>query len=132
MPDSFHRSEQTAAETVEQSLDELLGDAVVYEAGHEPPEPEAVATSDSFDDDLSSAAPRPREARVSPLFWAAAVVWNLPGGMGGWWLLRKTHPRTARKLLFTGVIALLVIGAIVIAMIVTQRRLNPDYVFIRK
>jgi hypothetical protein len=130
--DPSQHAEETSTDAVEQLLDDLLGDAVVYEAGQAPPEREAAPTADSFDEVLSPSSPALVETRVSPVFWAAAVVWSLPGGLGGWWLLRKTHPRTARRLLVVGIVAFLITGAIVIAMIVAQHRLNPSYVFIRK
>ena len=133
MPDTPHQLDETPAGGVEDSLDELLGDAVVYEAGQAPPASEAVASFESsLDDDSIARSFRVPEKPVSPVFWAAAIVWNLPGGIGGWWLLRRTHPRTARRLLLTGIIAFVVIGLIVVAMVVAQRRLNPSYVFIRK
>ena len=132
MPDSSQNSDRTDAPTIEHSLDELLGDAVVYEAGQAPPAPEVAETLDpSGDDPLSQGADKP-EGRVSPVFWAAAVVWSLPGGIGGWWLLRQTHPRTARRLLVIGIISFVILVATVTAMVVAQRTLNPSYVFIRK
>ena len=132
MSASSQHADRTDVPTVERSLDELLGDAVVYEAGHAPPAPEVAATFDPSGDDSLSRGVDKREGRVSPVCWAAAVVWGLPGGIGGWWLLRETHPRTARRLLFIGIISFVILGATVIAMVVAQRALNPSYVFIRK
>jgi hypothetical protein len=131
VPTKDHTTPGDTTETVSDPLDGLLGDAVVYDAGEAPPEAEQVA---SFDDvDVADAvAGASRESSVSPVFWAAAIVWNLPGGIGGWWLLRRTHPRTARRLLVLGIASCLVIVTVVTVVVKAQERLNPSYVFIRK
>jgi hypothetical protein len=131
VPDAPDRTAEEPADALEHSLDELLGDAVVYEAGHEP-EPEVVPVIDLPAERPDARPPGAREDGVSPVFWAAAVVWNLPGGIGSWWLLRKTHPRAARRLLLVGVVSFIVIAVVIFAVTAAQRALNPSYVFIKK
>jgi len=72
-----------------------------------------------------------REPKVSPVYWAAAVVWSLPGGVGGWLLLRKTHPRTARKLLLVGIASFVVIVAVV-AVAIANRNAWSSSTYITK
>jgi len=124
------------ADALDDSLEALLGEAVVYAPGEAPPAPEVAPAldlpSDVPADRSKAAASMEREPRVSPVYWAAAVVWNLPGGLGGWWLLRKTHPRTARRLLLVGIVAFLVVAAVIAAVIVADRTMNPRYIYLTK
>ena len=131
MSDIDRLADQAPHALAEDPLDELLGDAVVIEAGDELP-PEEVAPDLASLEELTARAMAVPEPRVSPVFWAAAVVWNVLGGVGGWVLLRRTHPRTARRLLVVGVVSFVVVAAVVTVAVLVQRAANPNYIFIRK
>ena len=115
----------------ELELDELLGEVITYEPGTAPPPPEEpvfVPAPDvsGMSGGRGSKVTVEREPKVSPVYWAAAVVWSLPGGLGGWLLLRTTHPRTARKLLLVGIVSLVVIAAAVAAAIATRNGMSSS------
>jgi hypothetical protein len=115
----------------EEALDELLGDAVIYTGEDDRPAEEVAPDLTSLEELTAQAATAP-EPRVSWLFWAAAVVWDLPGGLGGWLLLRRTHPRTARRLLVVGIVSFIVVAAAVTTALLVDRALNPSYIYIQK
>jgi hypothetical protein len=116
-------------------LDDLLAGALVFAPGTPPPArqaataPTTAASSARVNRRPTSEASSP-ESKVSPLFWAAAIVWSLPGGIGGWLILRKTHPRTARRVLLVG---LVVFGLTVVALVafaVVQRTIYPTHIVV--
>ena len=131
MTDAAHRPAERPAENLEDPLEALLGDAVVYEHG-EAPAPESVPVFDEPAERTAEVRSAAREPRVSPVFWAAAVVWNLPGGLGSWVLLHKTHPKTARRLLVLGIVSFVIIAGIIAAVIITDRALNPRYIYLTR
>jgi hypothetical protein len=123
------RSAPLSGQSSGDELDELLGDPIVFEHGSPPPAPEPVFVMAG--DRPVSAASKPKpgpEPRVSPLFWAAAIVWNLPGGVGGWWILRTTHPRTAQRVLLVGVASFVLLVLIVAALVMRQQTLYPSHI----
>jgi hypothetical protein len=111
-------------------LDELLGDPVVYAPGEAPPAEAPVFVHPGAQTQGLPASHA--EPRVSPVFWAAAIVWNVFGGLGGWLILRKTHPRTARRLLAVGVVSLVVIGGLIAGAILAFRAANPSYIYLQR
>jgi hypothetical protein len=122
-----HADSESHASELE--LDELLGDAITYEPGTTPPPAEEPAFA-PFPETPGRSAGRgvetqaEPEPKVSPLYWAAAVVWSLPGGVGGWLLLRTTHPKTARKLLLVGIVSFVVLAAVVAAAIASRNAME--------
>jgi hypothetical protein len=132
VPDTPNHSAAPSADVLEDSLAELLGDAVVYETGEAPPQAETVAVFEPTDVEVARPGYVAAESRVSPVFWAAAVVWNLPGGIGSWLLLRKTHPKTARRLLVLGIVSFAIIASVITAVVLTQRALNPSIIYLRR
>jgi hypothetical protein len=131
VPDAADLYDLHPAETLDDPLEALLDGAIVYAPGQAPPA-EVAPELDLPSDAPARPAPAAYEARVSPVFWAAAIVWNLPGGLGGWWLLRKTRPRTARRLLITGIVSFLVIAAVIAAVVIADRSMNPRYIYLAK
>ena len=116
------------AESVADMLDDLLGEPVVYVGGTAPAEPTPY---DGFEMTPATGSREPRAEPISPVYWAAAVVWGLLGGVGGWYLLRGSHPREARAVLRVGIISFAVLTMIVIGAIALQRMFNPSTVYIR-
>ena len=110
------------------ALDDLLGDAVVYEAGAKPIDSEPFR--DFEPTDAVTAAARPEE-RISPLYWAAAVVWSLVGGIGGWFLLRTSSPRQAKAVLVVGVVSFVVLVTVIGVALSLQHTFNPSDVYIK-
>ena len=132
MTDASEPKDVQPAEYLEDSLEELLGDAVVYAPGEAPPGPAAAPVLDLLTDRPAYPAVTAAESRISPVYWAAAVVWNLPGGLGGWWLLRKSHPRVARRLLLVGIVSFAVTAAVLIALVIADHSINPRDIYLAK
>jgi len=130
--DAADRDDIQPAVHLDDPIEALLDGAVVYAAGQAPPAPDVAPDLDLPTDLPAHHAREAFEARVSPVYWAAAVVWNLPGGLGGWWLLRKTHPRTARRLLLVGIVSFVIIAAVVVAVVLADRSMNPRYIYLSK
>lgn len=122
----------SSREDTRDALDELLAAAVVYEHGENPPVPEPVFVPVAG---MSAAVkplavPTAPESRVSVLYWLAAVAWSLPGGIGGWLILRTTHPKTARSVLLVGVISFVMLVAIAIVFVPAYLERNPSHITI--
>jgi len=137
VPDTTTHSADPAAPGLKQThadnpvgdaLDDLLGEAVVYEAGAKPIDPEPFREFEATG--ATAAVSRPEE-RISPLYWAAAVVWSLAGGIGGWYLLRASRPRQAKAVLIVGVVSFVVLVAVIAVALSLQRTFNPSDVYIK-
>jgi hypothetical protein len=112
-------------------LDELLGDAVVFESGTPVPSvPVSRPLGELKPERPPQSVPR-REPKVSVLFWAAAIVWSLLGGVGGWLILRQTHPKTARTVLIVGIVSFAVLAVVFVALMQWQRALYQSHVYLK-